>query len=70
MLPQNGFSARIIDVGPVFQGNVYLYPGPNMGKILWEDRSKTWLNTSDCFNSCSEELRRNVPKTWGGLMEG
>jgi hypothetical protein len=69
LLPQNGFSGKIIDVGPAFNGNVHLLPGENMGKLLWEDTTKIWLNTSECFNNCSEELRNKVPTTWGGLME-
>jgi hypothetical protein len=65
ILPKNGFSTPQIKVGAVFY-NCEKLTGTVPGEILWNDKSKVWLNTSDAFIGCSDEIRKQVPKSWGG----
>lgn len=37
-----------------------------LGKLLWNNKNITWLNTSETFVGCSTELRSNIPVSWGG----
>lgn len=68
LLPANGFSDRYINVEWMFKGCTGLTCDDyeKLANILWNDTSKVWLKTSECFANCSYELRKNVPVSWGG----
>ena len=33
---------------------------------LWNNKQVTWTGTSTCFDQCSDEIRSQVPVSWGG----
>jgi hypothetical protein len=33
---------------------------------LWNNRNVIWTNTDTCFTGCSDEIRAQVPISWGG----
>ena len=37
-----------------------------LSDLLWNNKNITWLNTSQVFEGCSEEIRAQVPISWGG----
>lgn len=37
-------------------------------KVLWNNSEKLWCNTERAFTGCSDELRAQVPESWGGTM--
>jgi hypothetical protein len=68
LLPDNGFSDKYVNVSGLFNNCSKLTCSDyeKLANILWNDTSKIWLNTSNCFKKCSDELRSYVPVSWGG----
>ena len=75
LLPETGFNRRVIDISRIFSGCKKL-KGTVPANILWNDTSKSWqsayTNTDgspdlkSTFASCSDEIRAQVPVSWGG----
>lgn len=38
-------------------------PDPN---VLWNNPNVTWTDTADAFTGCSDDIRAQVPVSWGG----
>lgn len=38
-------------------------------RLLWENQDITWTNTATAFANCSDEIRAQVPVSWGGTNE-
>ena len=73
LLPANGFSDRVVSMNEVFRGCANLkVTNTNdwvfISQILWDDDTRIWQNTSNCFTDCSAELREWIPETWGGTQ--
>lgn len=68
LLPELGFANRIVPMNKTFYGCKKLTCSnwDLVASILWEDTSKIWQNTSQCFVGCSDELREHIPYEWGG----
>ena len=68
LLPELGFANRIVPMDKVFYGCKKLTCSNwnRVASILWDDTSKVWLNTSQCFTGCSDKLREHIPYEWGG----
>jgi hypothetical protein len=69
LLPTNGFSDKYIDVTNLFQScsNLSCSDYGKLANILWNDTSKIWLNTSNCFVRCTSLDLTKIPVSWGGL---
>lgn len=37
-----------------------------VGKVLWNDLTNEFINTTAAFSTCSEDVRAKVPTSWGG----
>lgn len=65
LLPKYRFNARVISVNNLFL-NCKSLTGTVPADVLWKDTGVKWLNTSTCFKGCSDEIRAQVPQSWGG----
>ena len=65
LFPPEKFQNKIIDVGQLFRRCAKL-TGIVPADKLWNDKSITWLNTESAFEGCSNEIRAQVPESWGG----
>ncbi len=65
LLPKYRFNARVISVNNLFL-NCKSLTGTVPADVLWKDTGVMWLNTSTCFKGCSDEIRAQVPQSWGG----
>lgn len=61
----NAFIGSTYDVRGLFQ-NCSLLSGIVPAEKLWDNSNITWVNTNKTFNGCSNEIREQVPTTWGG----
>ena len=59
------FSGRSLDMRSTFE-NCLAMTGTVPADKFWGDKSIIWTNTDKCFAGCSEEIRSQVPTTWGG----
>ena len=68
LLPSGGFTGRIVAMRETFRGCTSLTCSnwTTVANILWDDTSKIWVSTANCFSDCSEEFRENIPEEWGG----
>lgn len=69
ILPKNGFnSTRELNVERSFQNCKKLYCSDydKLSNILWNNPNINFINTSFCFNGCSDEFRSHIPVSWGG----
>ena len=57
-----------INVNSLFLNCAKLY-GTVPADRLWKNKNVKWLNTSNVFAGCSEEILKQVPVSWGGLVE-
>ena len=57
-----------INVNNLF-ANCALLSGVVPADKLWNDKSITWLNNERCFTECSEQIRSQVPVSWGGTNQ-
>lgn len=66
LLPVNGFkSGSTIDLRQAFWGCTKI-TGRVPAELLWEDTTINWINTEETFEGCSDEIRAQVPTSWGG----
>jgi hypothetical protein len=63
--PIGGFLPGKINVGAVFNKCLKL-SGTVPADKLWNDKNITWTNTTQAFQYCSDEIRAQVPVSWGG----
>ena len=40
-----------------------------IANLFWNNDTINWTNTADAFTGCSDELRAQVPVSWGGTNE-
>ena len=71
LLPSTGFVGEKIDLQNIFycnQPNIHKVPisGSVPAWMLWEDTTKTFNNTSNYFTNTLDEIRSQVPTSWGG----
>jgi hypothetical protein len=57
-----------INVGYAFRNCKKLY-GIVPADLLWNNKDVKWTNTTTCFSGCSDEIRAQVPKSWGGTAD-
>lgn len=71
MIPFGGFSKKIISMNKVFKDciNLICSDWNYAESVLWGDISKEWVDTEECFTGCSDNIRQNVPESWGGLKK-
>jgi len=67
LLPDTGFIGSI-NFSKIFF-NCSSISGTVPASKLWEDSKVTWINTSNAFTGCSEEIRAQVPISWGGTNQ-
>jgi len=65
LLPSSGFSVKIASANRLFNDCIKLY-GTVPADVLWRDITVSWEDTEHCFEGCSEEIRIQVPVSWGG----
>ena len=69
LLPVQGFkNVSTINVARLFKKCVSL-KGSVPANMLWNNKNINWLNTNQAFSDCSEEIRNQVPISWGGLAD-
>lgn len=68
LLPTQGFVSHEINVSAIFKNCSKLY-GTVPANILWDDRRINWSNPVNAFRGCSDEIRLQVPKSWGGKAD-
>ena len=64
LIPKQGFLHKEINVEKLF--NSTAISGTVPANLLWNDSNITWKNTSNTFSNCSDEIRAQVPISWGG----
>ena len=64
LIPKQGFLHKEINVEKLF--NSTAISGTVPANLLWNDSNITWKNTSNTFSNCSNEIRAQVPVSWGG----
>lgn len=64
LIPKQGFLHKEINVENLF--NSTAISGNVPANLLWNDSNITWKNTSNTFSNCSDEIRAQVPVSWGG----
>lgn len=73
-LPPTGFAAPRININQLYKGCELMTLGnyTNVSFILWGNKNVTFCdssnlsNTASVFTGCSDELRAQIPTTWGG----
>lgn len=65
LFPSQGFVGHYYNVSAVFR-NCKKLKGTVPSSILWEDTNINWWNPGNGFKGCSDEIRAQVPTTWGG----
>ena len=63
--PFNGFASPIVFLDRTFKGCAKLTGTLNANK-LWNNKNILWCNTGSTFAGCSDEIRAQVPVSWGG----
>lgn len=67
LFPKQGFLGKTYSVKQLFASTQITGTVP--AHLLWEDSSIEWTNTADAFSDCPDEIRAQVPVSWGGTME-
>ena len=68
LIPVQGFISHEINVSAMCKNCAKLY-GTVPANVLWDDRRITWSNPVNAFRGCSAEIRKQVPKSWGGTAD-
>ena len=63
--PKNGFVGPIVYLDRTFKGCAKL-TGTPPANMLWNNTHIRWVNTKEAFTGCSDEIRAQVPVSWGG----
>lgn len=64
---ENAFGGcKVLNVENMFNGTRFPEGTVIDGSKLWNRQDITWLKTSAVFVGCSEEIRAQVPASWGG----
>ena len=63
--PKNGFVGPIVYLDRTFKGCAKL-TGTPPANMLWNNTHIRWINTVSTFAGCSDEIRAQVPVSWGG----
>jgi hypothetical protein len=68
VLPDSDFISDSITVGNFIQHCMYMKLGDatKVAKRLWNNSNVTWKSFESAFKYCSEEVRAQVPASWGG----
>ena len=64
LFPNNGFTGTV-NVNRLFYGDISL-TGTVPASKLWENTNVVWTNTAEAFVGCSNDIRSQVPTSWGG----
>ena len=74
-LPQTGFTSQRVNINQLYMGceSMTLGDYTNVSFILWGNNQITFCgsgslksNTASVFTGCSDELRAQIPTSWGG----
>jgi hypothetical protein len=67
LFSHNALSAvKVVNVNKAFSGCKFKEGTIVPADKLWDDKTKTWKNTTSCFANCSDEIKSQVPMSWGG----
>lgn len=64
LLPNN-FNSSSINLNQTFN-ECKLLTGTIPTKLFWNNQNTTFKNYTKCFNKCSDEIKLQVPESWGG----
>lgn len=62
------FGIKSVGIGGAVRGCALL-TGTVPTHLLWDNQDITWTGNSTTFNGCSNEIRAQVPVSWGGTKE-
>jgi hypothetical protein len=65
LIPSLGLFGKTINMDRAFTACANL-TGTVPADKLWNDHRIEWTNTSSCFSKCSDDIRAQVPESWGG----
>lgn len=68
LIPSGGFVGGILGANYLFSECRKL-TGTVPAEQFWNNPNVTWINTSTAFLDCPEEIRKQVPASWGGLAD-
>lgn len=64
--PAKGFSAKKLDFSQTFYNATLVTWDDSVAQQLWKDPTIEWVNVSQVFEGCSDDVRSHVPTSWGG----